>query len=387
MNDILFICSGHQDSDSKLEHVLGNLKKLSSMNIDICYTTHCSKGIDEISKYCKHLVYDSNNLFPNESDLLNNLEHIPVENFEFLLTSYKTLPFGTINNRLFLTHSKPALSNFRNGVYKALDKKYKWIVYIEYDIILPEIDILKHFNDKVDFLNSNNLDGDFYYCVDQRNPLVWPHFFICKPEIFKDDVDFNSDFETSDNFVKIYANRFFEQILDKIVRSKENVIVRSGYELVDDFKFNVDKSIICDQGVLSRFSLDERNKDLNDLDLTSSKNHSPWYIELYTLENDEGEYGLNLVIHSLGGSDEVYKLNHLNVLDDNSNILLILNDMDLSMNNWYSFNVVNNYKIKSEIKNIYVEYSIEMINVKKINVKYKLNLNSIEKYKNLRFIN
>jgi hypothetical protein len=104
------------------------------------------------------------------------------------------------------------------------------------------------------------------------------------------------------------------------------------------------------------------------------------------LENND-EYGLNLVIHSLGGSDEIYKLNYLNISDDNSNSLLTLNDMELKINNWYSFNILSNYRIKSEIENIYVEYSIEMINVKKINVSYKLNLNSLDKYKHLRFIN
>lgn len=385
-NNILFICSGHQDSDSRLEHVLGNLKKLSDMNIDICYTTHCSNGLEKISKYCKYLIYDSNNLFPNESDLFNNLESISLEKFEFLLTSYKDLPIGKINNRLFLTHSKPALSNFRNGVYTAINKNYSWIVYIEYDIVLPEIDILKYFKDKVEYLNSNNLEGDFYHCVDERHPLIWPHFFICRPEIFRDDVDFNSNLESSEDFIKIYANRFFEQILNRIVRSKNNVIIRSGDEIINDLNFNIDNSIICDQGVLSKFSSSGKNSDINELDLTSSKNHSPWNIELYTLGNND-EYGLNLVIHSLGGSNEIYKLNYLNISDDNSNSLLTLNDMELKINNWYSFNILSNYRIKSEIENIYVEYSIEMINVKKINVSYKLNLNSLDKYKHLRFIN
>jgi hypothetical protein len=384
MNKILFICSGHQDTEAKLEYVLSNLKELSGHNIDICYVTHSTNGLDKISEYCKYVHYDSNNLFPNESDLFNNLEFIPEERFKFSLTSYYSLPFGRLNNRLFLTHSKPALSNFKNGVYVAKSNNYDWIVYFEYDAVIPEINLYNYFNSRIDYLKSQDLIGDFYHCEGDRFPLIWPHFFVCKPDVFLDDEYFNLDFSTSESFVKIYANQFFEQILTEITdKNSEKLIIRRGGDILNDFNFkDYDLNSISDQGVLSKFSLGDKKKDEND----DALNHYPWFIEIYP-RSIEDRNDILLVIYSGNtNKNEVYKLNYLKITDDSQNVLVIIENQELLLGNWYTYNVLSQYKVKDISENIHIEYSIEKVNVRCVNIKYKLNLNSIEKYKNIKFI-
>ena len=396
-NKILFICSGHQDNDNKLEYVINNLKALSRQNLDICYASHTDYGIDKLSKYCKYLVYDKDNLFPNESDLFNNLENIDEDRFKFLITSYFGFPFGRLNNRLFLTHSKSALSILKNSVYLAKANNYDWIVYFEYDAVLPDINLKDYFEEKIQYLDNNKLDGDFYHCEGDRFPLIWPHFFISKPSLFLNDKNFNSDFSTSDSFVKLYANQFFEQILTELVglyhdennimRNRTNISIRSSNEIIDDFKFTSVNKSVCEQGVLSKFSLGDKEKDENEKNSNSCANHFPWFVELYPKEIEKDVFQLLLVIYS-GNTDknQLFKLNYLSVTDDNNTNLVNLNDIELKLGHWQSYIVLNNYKLKPEEENIFIDYCIELVNVRKVNVNYKLNLNQLNKYKNFRFL-
>lgn len=387
MNNILFICSGHQDNDIKLDYVVNNLKKLSHSGLDVCYVSHTDFGIERITKHCKYLVYDKDNLFPNEVDLFNNLEFISDEKFKFSITSYFALPFCKLYNRLFLTHSKSALSNLKNSIYLAVANNYKWVVYFEYDAVLPEINILEYFDNKSKELENNNFIGDFYRCVGDRYPLIWPHFFICKPQVFLEDVNFTSDFSTSESFVKLYANQFYEQILTEIVDNKENILIRSAGEIISDFELNdCGESSICDQGVLSKFSLGDKEKDQNEKNLNSIASHYPWYIELYP-KKVEDEFSLNLFIYSGNSTkNENFILEYLNIKDDNGEYLLKLENINLILGTWQSFKVIEGYRITEEKRNIFIEYRINKINIGNININYKLNLNQLDKYKNIRFL-
>jgi hypothetical protein len=151
--DILFICTAHQVNDDRVNHLLHNFKILKDQNLDVCLTTHSNYGLDKLSEYCDYLVFDKDNYFPSLQDLLGNLRNIDISKFNTRFHSFHNINIGdqptVLKSFFWESHSKSALSNFKNGIDIAETRNYKWIVYLEYDTVLPEINLREYFLNKI----------------------------------------------------------------------------------------------------------------------------------------------------------------------------------------------------------------------------------------------
>ena len=232
-NNYLVIFSAHVDSENKRDETIETLKHLKESNIDVCLSTHSNLYLDELSQYVKYVVYDNNNEFLMIQDYVDNCNHIK-NSFEFGYSESKTFHnFGHVSIKTPCSpHSKSALLLVKNGVILSELKGYKWTIYLEYDIKIPNLGF-KHFFD----YHINKLLESGKKCFYYENKLKDESFISLwgGPFVFETNSVFNHKkfikndwYSNNKNWIEEWYLGFFESILDRIINdvfTKNEIIV------------------------------------------------------------------------------------------------------------------------------------------------------------------
>lgn len=367
--DILFICTAHQVNDDRVNHLVHNFKILKEQNLDICLATHSNYGLDKLSDYCDYLVFDKDNYFPSLQDLLDSLEKIDISKFDTNFHAYRNINLGgketVLKSFFWESHSKSALANFKNAIDIARTRNYKWIVYLEYDTVLPEINLREYFLNKIEEIESQNKNGHGYICEDGRHPLIWPLFFISKTKIFSEDQNLMNVWQESvSNYFQTFGNKSFEEVIDNIIK-KNNFILESAFQINSNMGYS-----IKNMEELSIFHQRDLVKDkINPLDC--------YYPRFFINKKDNNFYDVELwiIIDKKIPDEKEFKVN---IYENDVNVRQ-LEIHDTHIPSWRLFPIYDNINSSLD-KKIKFETIIIFENKEDYIFSCEFNLNQIEKY-------
>ncbi len=382
MSNTLLILTGHQDSDDKVKHVINSISKLKSDGVDICYTTHVSKGLSEISNLCDWVIYDSDNSFSSEKILFENLSSVSIEVLNnYLLYNYP------INNELHLVssfhlnHSKAQLLNIKNGINLAKQKGYKWVCILEYDCAVPELNVKEYLERKVLNLERMNKTAYLYHTEDMRGKyMIYPYMLLINIGFIEKTSFFNTNWETSEvDWVKISGNKCLEQILYDIFKPfPEECLIRSAWEINTDFGFDYDNF-----SHINKF-------DFSQSDSWDDENYWHKYFEFNLFcHSSEDVYELSLWIvprQYLIENNIIYKISNIEVILENidgvNQILSLPEEIEVSIS-WFCWPTISNYRPQDNDK-IHLKYTIITPSGKKIENKHFVPLSQLDKYEMIK---
>lgn len=218
-NNFLVLLCGHVDSEKKKNLVLETLEGLKKEGIDVCYCTHTSNYLDEISNKVKFTIFDSNNHFVSKSDYIENVDLlVDLEKYPASV-NIKYESFGTIYDfRPLSPHSRSALSLLKNGTIVSQSNLYEWSVYLEYDIPTPKYGYKKLIESKISILENKNMDC-FYYKNDSNGyQFLWGGLFIFRTKHLHNNHKFigHDWYGSSRNWILNWQLGFFESICQNI---------------------------------------------------------------------------------------------------------------------------------------------------------------------------
>jgi hypothetical protein len=371
-DSVLFICTAHQVNQERSNYLIENLKKLKFQNLDVCVCTHSDFALDKIADFCDYLIYDKNNSVVSLQCLLDNLNFVSLENLNSYFHSFYSAEGAGFSHYLKIffweSHSKPALSNFKNGVDLAASKDYKWIVYFEYDVAMPEVNLKNHFNLLIKFLKSSNKNGLAYLCPDGRYPLVWPFFFIAKTEIFSNDFSLKSNWQRCDSkYLNSFGIKCFEEILTKII-NQNNFILMDSSKVKSDFNYEFDD--LNKTSVFSHASLDANFYGKRQLlDFYDSK------LFCRKLNEEEYEFDVWLFVH---GNIPNVKAIEISIFE-NDKIISEFRPEDIFTLGWRNQKVNKKYRKESD-NLIKLQMDVKLISGVCFCYSYSFNTSSIDKY-------
>lgn len=373
---VLYIVSGHQDRKEVLDFVIENLKKIQQPDVDICYVTHASLGIDEISKYCKYVVFDRDNEYPTEKQFIENLNYIQKEELLGNLFVNRFTGFRKNTTRFFEHHSRGATSNLRSGVDIAIARGYDWIVYFEADTVLPDKPIKDHFDGVIDFLNRESKKGYYYECLNGRTGVAWPHLFIFKTEVFSSNEKFMSDWtDSSQSFLRCYGNKYFEQILENTV-SDSDVIKVPSTRYNEDFGCNhtsAEAEISLYNAIDSEYHNSHPRRRFNDF-VNVGIYANLIETEIYNLE-------IWIDVKRPSGGYTISDLSITLVDGKKEDLLFFMEYRDLNQEIWYFNTFISNYKYNPfDRRYVQLSYKIKSNDAFLFEDGYKVYLSSLEKF-------
>lgn len=291
-NRILYLCTAHQNTEQKVNHVLRLLKGLSVHGVDVCFVSHVPNGLDKIAESCQFVSYDNDNGPVTVSYAAENLDKFPEHNLS-KFRIFRSMSLGeatlTVHTGFIEYHTKPALSLMRSGIVAAKNFGYEWVVYMEYDTVLPPdgFDLKGHFERLASRLDGEGKEGLFYTCEgkdDFRNGTVWPFMFLCRTSVFLRDRDFMSQWQRSPGeFFRRFGNLSYEEILEKIAGRNNTVEFRNAFKIKEDMNYNFEhltELSIFGAGKNDGTRMWEINKILE--------------FELVSVKRDDGLFDLNI---------------------------------------------------------------------------------------------
>lgn len=379
---ILYICIGHQDADYKVEYLLELLKKVKSQGCNICYGTHCSYRLNDISEYCD-VIYDKNNEYLTEEFFFENIQEVREETFTECFR-YTYTPNHKIElMKLFNTsQGKPCFLNIKNVLSFAKSNDYEWIVFFEYDSLLPEYNLHEKVKKRIRVLNNLNKDGYGYMAEDMRSGVLFPHLFISKVDVFYNDKNFNLPSRSNIDYLRTYGNNVPEEILWRIFNSNEKFILTSAYNLESDYDYDKDLTdSISGKAPFSIFALSECQHEKSE----TKKFKRDCSFGFYPSKNSEGLFNLDFYLTKK--SDTVYNFDFIKVYVDDE-IVMNFETTSFSLS-WYFDTVIKNYQIEDIDKIIRIEYQLKLPDGETLSEEIKMNMRHIEKYflyKNAKYI-
>ena len=216
-NNYLVIFSAHVDNENKRDETIKTLKHLKESNIDVCLSTHSNLYLDELSQYVKFIIYDKNNEFLTLQDYIDNSKYIDnVAKYGY--PNGKTFHnFGHVSITMpGSPHSKCALSLLRNGIMISELNNYKWTIYLEYDIKIPNLGF-KHFFD----YHINKLLESGKKCFHYETKFNGFNFLWGGPFVFETHSVFNNEkfmrndwYSNNQNWIKEWYVGFFESVIE-----------------------------------------------------------------------------------------------------------------------------------------------------------------------------
>lgn len=230
INNYLIVLSAHIDSISKKNQLLQTLEHLNKNNIDVCLSLHSNQFLDELSKYCKFVIYDKNNEFLVLQDYLDCAHLIDnPHQYGFPNGTFTTSHFKTKMSFPGSPHSKSALMLLRNGTIISYFNDYKWTIYLEYDLSIPEIGFKNFFNFHINFLEENQKKCFYYHTIFDNFDFLWGGFFVFRTEDVFNNTKFtyNNWYLNKENWIKEWYLGFFESIIQDTFHnsfSKEDII-------------------------------------------------------------------------------------------------------------------------------------------------------------------
>lgn len=372
---ILYICTGHQDQDYKVDYLLEILKKVKSEGGDICYGTHCDYRLDDIYEYCDYVIYDKNNEYLNEEYFLENCQEINDDSFSGFF-NYTYSPNNDIELiKLFNTsHTKPCIINIKNSISVAKSNNYDWVVYFEYDSLLPDGNLHDKIKKRVRVLENMNKNGYAYIAEDMRKGLLFPHLFISKTDVFYNDEKFKKTCNTNLEFLKVYGNIVSEEILFDIFNN-DNFILTSSFNLESDYEYNADlKGSLSGNDRFSLFDASESKHHKTDVDIFMSS----CKLEIYPLKISDGLYNIDFWL--IQRNDVSYIFDYIKVKIDGVNVIYLENFVR-DYQGWYTANIINGYNVDYNSDTLVeIDYQVNLPNSEKLSDTFKINLKYIDKY-------
>jgi len=367
MSDYLIILCSHIDNVEKKNTVLESLQYFKENNIDVCFSTHSGEFLTEISEQVKFITYDSNNEFLSFQDY--------VDNAKFIENKYKYgYPNGTSYHDFGYTsismpgspHSKSALSLLRNGIIVSQHNKYKWTVYLEYDITQPINGFKQYVENIINELESKNKKCFYYNNIFDGFSFLWGGLFIFNTEsVFSYKKLINGNwFLSKKDWIKEWYLGFFESVVE--------------YCFVNIFKENEIHSEIIQEKVSDVWGVD------NVSEISLYKYESNYYqknkylrkifeIHLYPEINKFGDKKLHLYYYNRG--EQKIKLNEILVYSKNS-LHLNIKNIEILPHHWFRHPI--------NIDNLSVNDTVTLIwdgetNGEKLSTKEEIRIGDIEK--------
>lgn len=232
---VLIIIGAHQDSPKKLSHCIDVISFLKREGFDVCFSTHSSYGIDRISEICDYTVFDYNNDFMDEYDLLNNVENLSDET-----TSHRFLSWFSHNPDMILRsffasapHQKAAFGILKNGTQLSKSKGYKWTIYWEYDWPVPLVSFRSIVEQKISQLKEQKKKAFVLMRGNEKRPmtgavhLISAGVILYETSMLADNPIFNSPCERhQDLWVSSFSNMLFEEAIEYLLlQSGEDAIL------------------------------------------------------------------------------------------------------------------------------------------------------------------
>jgi len=223
----LVIVGAQQDTPGKLAHTLDLLLSLKKSGVRVCFSTHCSYGLDKISEVCDYLIFDSNNIFVDEYELINYCHLFGESDIsQRWSTWYSISGFGKLQSFLASTpHQRSALSLIKNGTQIAYQNSFEWSIYMEYDYSKPEVDFSRIIEDSIGEIISSGKDSLFL--MRKNEGFVSGGFMIYRTKVFRENGIFSSQWEKNSlSWFSTFRNMFFEEIIESVAFSSgDNSIV------------------------------------------------------------------------------------------------------------------------------------------------------------------
>lgn len=375
-SNILYICVGHQDQDHKVDYLLNILKRVKEEGGDICYGTHTDFRLSEISEYCDYIIYDKNNEYLDDNFFFQNCQSVEENAFSgFFTYTYSPVDGIILKNMFSTSHNKPCMVNIKNSVSIAKSNNYEWIVFFEYDSLLPDGNLHERVKKRIKVLENTGKSGYGYVAEDMRKGLLFPHLFISKTDVFYNDKSFVKPCRTNLEFLKTYGNLVTEEILLRIFNNNENFILTSSFNIESDYDF--DNDLTNSLSGNDRFSLFDAG-DANHHKIHSDIFKRECKLEFYPVKISDNVYNIDFWITQRNNIS--YNFDYIKILIDGHEIINLQNFVRDSKG-WHSMNVISNYNLGVD-PNILLEfnYQVTLPNSEVITNTFKMNLENLEKY-------
>jgi len=324
-NNYLVIFSAHVDTENKKNETIETLKHLKESNINVCLSTHSNLYLDELSQYVKYVIYDENNEFLTLQDYIDNCKYI---DDDFTKYGY---PNGDMNNKILTAsismpgspHSKSALSILKNGIMISELNNYKWTIYLEYDVKIPEMGFKSFFEYHIEKLIVSGKKCFHYETKFGDFNFLWGGPFVFETSsVFNNQKFIKNDWHSSnENWIKEWYIGFFESILEYIIYNTFKLDEIISEVIQDNYKkfWNVN-----DLSELCKFNYDDTldNKHLR----------KELEIHLYPNINENGDKKLYLYC----GNRNNFKVNLNQILVYSDKMLHINKKNDsVNANSWF----------------------------------------------------
>jgi hypothetical protein len=239
IDDSLVIVGAHQDSMEKLSHTMDMLLSLKRSGINVCFVTHCNYGLDKIAEACDYLIFDSNNTFVNDYELINCCPLFKPEGISQRWSNWYSVPnlglFSSFMAR-HAPHQRSALSLIKNGINLASRNNYEWTIYLEYDYSQPLVDFGDIIKDQIEDMVSEGKDS--LLLMRKNEGFISGGFSIYRTEIFQQNEMFSSRWEKdSISWFGTFRNMFFEEIIEAVACSggEDSVLYRDEEEFFQKY--------------------------------------------------------------------------------------------------------------------------------------------------------
>ena len=248
-NKILVILGSHQDSPQKLAHCIDLITYLKSEGLDVCFSTHSSYGLDKISEISDYVVFDSDNSFIDEFDLLNNLDKFEIDSISQRWLNWFS-PTGSEYLKSYLSpapHSKSALKILRNGVKVAGSSGYPWSVYLEYDFSIPLVSMRNLLIEKIDEILRSRKNS--LALMRKGESFLNGGFFLFQTNVLSKNRLLSHDWDQDkEKWFSCFSNMFFEEIA-------ETLLLQDGFSILYKDAQTFIESVWGDQSKTNLYSL------------------------------------------------------------------------------------------------------------------------------------
>jgi hypothetical protein len=367
-NNFLVLLCGHVDSEKKKNLVLETLDGLKKECIDVCYSTHTSNYIDEISKKVNFVIFDNNNDFVTGSDFIENVDLILDTEKYRASVNIKYESFGTIYDfRPLSPHSRSALSLLKNGTMFSHSKLYEWSVYLEYDIPTPKYGYRELIESKISLLENKN--GDCFYYKNDSNgyQFLWGGLFIFRTEhLYNNHKFMNYDwYSSSRNWISNWNIGFFELICEDILIESFNNSKILTESIIND---SLERWSKVDYHQIQKHYFDENYQIIEKI------SQKGLVLGLYPSKKDN-QYNINLYINYT--MTEQLLISNI-VVKNETQILFQIDELYPTPGFWYLWPVEYN-----NCKKIVLEYTLSnKVYTKNFSITYNLEYKDIM-YNNL----
>lgn len=360
LKDTIICVTGYINNDERKQHVLELLKKLKYENLKICYLTHSSYALNEISDIVDYVYFDKNNLLIKTSDYMDNLDLFDDSSYYYgVSTASIWQPFGEIKINFIAQHCPAVLSLLKDVINFSFINLFKWTILIDYDLTIPATGFRKFFEDKIKFLEQTNKK-----CLLYNRPtldFIFPCImFFQSEQLFSNDILMKHDwYKSTRNWIKHFKLGFSETITNKIFNDVykndifyENISVDSKNYWGDDNYHN-----------LTKFHFNVNQQDLNNI------------IKIFPYKKESGEFDFFIIL--INSIHKTLTIENLTIFNTNTkSIIFQLNNFEINGNCWYfnklNQNLFNNDVLKLECKFNYDVDNYNLIEYYDLNFKDKI---------------